>query len=225
MDERDKKIDITKSDLTDKSLVVIQNASLIVPLLGSVLSNIFGGIATGRKLKRINEVLINFASDIRQLNLNSSKYIESEDFEEILESTLLRISRERSQAKRTLYKNYLVSAVNLEATFEDYKKKQYFETLDQLHPLDIIFLKAILQDTVPEELKDITQASYLGTLKIRTENKYNDEEINDVVKKLNELGITNLPHINGLIVAEHARNLKRKIHKFGHEFLKFIQLS
>ncbi len=202
-------------------LDLVQYVTAAIPHLGGVLSSIFGGVATGRKFKRIKEVITKLADDLAEMQDSSEEYLRSEDFEDILDQTLLKIAREHNAEKRLIYKRLLQNAILSKLSYEQFFRLRFLRTIEELHPVDIAILRAILQPPKPEEEEGLTSGSFIGTLKMRTELA--DERIIErIVGNLNRLGITNIDSLKVLMNVHGSREMRHKVTNYGKELIAYI---
>jgi hypothetical protein len=82
-----------------------------IPGLGSVLGAVLGGWSVGRRLQRVVAAVDQLRWDLEETRGGLSEvqrsYLRSEQFEEVLEGTLRRVSIEPSDEKRRLYGAFL----------------------------------------------------------------------------------------------------------------------
>jgi len=212
---------ISRPDSIEKAADLTHYVMGLVPGLGNVLAGIFSGIASGRRFERIKEVVTLLALEVRAVDQKASEYISTEDFEDIFYQTLVRVSQERREEKRRIYKTFLKAAIINQLGYDDFKQQRILSLLDELHPLDIAILKAILEEPKPQEERGLVSGSPIGTLKLRTRG-LNDEQIQELVTNLNRLGITNLQNIETLMTIHGARDLRHNVTRMGLELCKYI---
>lgn len=109
---KDNSKSLVKFDDKEKILDIASFVSSAVPWVGGPVSNVLGGISTGRKIQRVNDLLHEFSEDLRGFKSEVSEdYVKTEDFEDLLEQTLRRASEERNEEKRKILQSFLVEAV------------------------------------------------------------------------------------------------------------------
>ena len=62
---------LMKFDDKDKILDIMSFVTSAVPWVGGPVSNVLGGISTGRKIQRVNELLHEFSEDLRNFKLRN----------------------------------------------------------------------------------------------------------------------------------------------------------
>lgn len=130
-------------DSGDTALDVAAFVASAAPWIGGPISNVLGGISTGRKFKRVSEALHGLAEDLRNFKSEvSEKYVKTEDFEELLEETLRRIATERAEEKRRVYRQFLVESIKNPGPPYD-EQLRLLRTLEQIQPAHLGVLLAL----------------------------------------------------------------------------------
>jgi hypothetical protein len=218
-----REMQIAFSDRKTQVLELLQYATSLVPTVGGLLSSVFGGLASGRKFQRIEEVVRGLLTELKGIHQQHEAYIRSEDFEDIFEQALSRSARERNESKRILIKDFLSNAVRTELSYDDYVRLRVMRILEEILPLDIIVLVAMLQAPNDQESAGLVSGSPMGTLKMRTaEHQLQEEQLKDIVSNLNRMGLTNLTSLTTMMTASGARDLRHSITKYGHEIIGLI---
>ena len=189
-----------------------------VPWIGGPVSNVLGGISTGRKLARIREILEGVVVDLAEFQSDvSESYVNTEEFEELLEQTLRRGADERNEAKRRIYGAFLTDVI--ESPGETYDEQiRFLRTLEVLQPDHLKVLRALSQDPDPDPgmmgSPDDTLCRRLPRLE--------KTRIEDLVSQLNDLQVTNLTSLKVMMTGRGAENLQHSITQYGQRFLRFI---
>lgn len=192
--------------------------SSMIPVLGGPISSVLSGLSQDQKMARVNEVLWGLANEIRHLSEESENYVKSEDFQELLEETLRRVHRERSEEKRRTYRDFLVGAV--QSPGEPYDEQvRFLRVLEELQSDNIRVLRAVIQEPNPNPPYSI--GSIGRTLKERLPDM-EDSSIADLVAQLNDLKITNMP-LGGMMTAAGAQDLRGRLTPFGRRFVRYLQ--
>src|SRR5262245_5026146 len=99
----------TKAEAALDIVAVVTSA---VPYLGGPVSSVLAGASVGRKFDRVREVLAGVAEDLRGFKSEATeRYVQTEDFADLLDKTLRQAGEERTEEKRQLYRSFLVNAI------------------------------------------------------------------------------------------------------------------
>src|SRR5947209_1064802 len=72
-------------------------SNVLVPWIGGPIANVLSGLAVGRKIDRVNEVVEGLGRDLRDFKSAASEaYVKTDAFEDLLERTLRQAAEERS---------------------------------------------------------------------------------------------------------------------------------
>jgi hypothetical protein len=190
------------------------------PVLGGPLSNIFSGLSAGRRFQRIRVVILELEKEIDDLSEEQAEYVRGEDFEDLLRETLERVSNERLEAKRRLYRDFLFNVIRESAG--DYDERfRFLRILEQLQLDHFAVLRAMDQPPGPEEAESVLAGSRMNTLRGRLPEVSN-EHLDDLVTELGDLRITS-GSLGGMVTGPSAVNLRPLITPFGHRLLEFIR--
>jgi hypothetical protein len=195
-------------------------ASVVLPpWLSGPVAHVLGGMGLGRKLERINEVLRGVTEELRDFKSEASEtYVKTEEFEELLESTLVQSARERSEEKRQMLRSYLVGAIrSASESYED--GKRFLQVFDQLQTTHISILRALAQ--APTEDHGLV-GSPIQTLRKRLP-ELPQGSIGEAIDQMNALRITNLSSLNTMMTARGATDLRHAITPLGHKLISFIK--
>ncbi len=203
---------------TETALDIATYIASAVPWIGGPVSAVLGGISIGRKFSRVKEVLEGLASDLAELHSEKSeKYVNTEDFEELLEQTLKRVSEERSEEKRRIYRAFLTNAI--ESPGESYDEQiRFIRTLDILQPDHLKIVRALSQS--PDPSSGI-MGSPSSTLHRRLP-EFEDTRIGELIAQLNDLRVTNMTSLMVMMTASGAEDLRHSITPYGKRFLQYI---
>jgi hypothetical protein len=134
---------------TETALDLASFMTSAVPWIGGPVSNVLGGISTGRKFDRVREVLEGVAEDLQNFRSEvSEQYVKTEQFEELLEETLKRTAGERAEEKRRVYRAFLSQSIKHPGEPYD-EQLGVLRTLEQLQPAHLQVLVAL--DSEPDE--------------------------------------------------------------------------
>ncbi len=88
MEEKSKEI-LPESTKKETILDTVAAITSIAPWVGEPVSSVLSGMSISRKMKRVNEVLLNIAQGIKGFESEIPKnYVKTEEFQELLEETL-----------------------------------------------------------------------------------------------------------------------------------------
>jgi len=223
----ERNVEMTKNDT--KSLVkfddkekILDIASLVtsaVPWIGGPVSNVLGGISTGRKIQRAHELLFGLSEDLKDFKSEiSEEFVKTEDFEDLLEQTLRRTSEERNEEKRKILKSFLVEAVkNPGEQYDD--QLRFLKIQENIYSDHIKVIKALM--VAPDQSRGGLSGSPSQTLRERIP-EMDDNRINDLVQQLNDLRITNLQSLNTMMTASGAQDLRHSVTALGKRFIKYL---
>lgn len=80
---------------TDQALELAGVASAAIPWLSGPLSAVLSGVSFGRKIDRVKEVVNGIVADLHQFKSEASeKYVQTDEFQDLLEAALRRASEE-----------------------------------------------------------------------------------------------------------------------------------
>jgi hypothetical protein len=212
---------LIKFDDKDKILDIISFVTSAVPWVGGPVSNVLGGISTGRKIQRVNELLHEFSEDLRNFKSEvSEEYVKTEDFEDLLEQTLRRTSEERNDKKRKILKSFLVEAVKNPGEQYD-EQLRFLKLLENIYGDHIMVLQALMEPPSPNPGMMGSPSQTLGE---RLPDMDRDR-IKDLVQQLNDLRITNLQSLNTMMTGSGAEDLRHSVTALGKRFIKYLEES
>jgi hypothetical protein len=207
------------STSTETALDVASFVSSAVPWIGGPVSNVLGGISAGRKLNRIKEVLSSIATELVEFKSEASEtYVASEDFEELLEYALRRVSEERSDEKRQIYALFLLDSI--QSPGESYDEQiRFLRTLEELQADHLRIIKALSQ--LPGDVQNMMTGSPDRTLMSRLP-EFGEAKITDLVQQLNAMRLTNLTTLKIMMTATGAEDLRHSVTAYGNRFLRYL---
>ncbi len=214
----DKKELIPASTKKETALNIAALISSAVPWIGGPVSNVLGGMSSGRKLGRVREVLESLANDLSEVKTDvSENYVKTEEFEDILEQTLKRAGEERNEEKRHLYKAFLTDAIKSPGESYD-DQLRLLRTFEEISPDHIRALKAMSQEP---ERRPGRLGSPIQTLRERLP-EFSDQRIEEIVNLLNDKRITNINSLQVMMTGQGASDLRHVITDYGKKILKYI---
>lgn len=206
------------ADSIETALDVAAFVGSAVPWFGGPVSNVLGGMSLGRKLGRVREVLRSLTDDLESLESEVSiNYVKTEAFEDILEQALKRVSEERNEEKRQLYKAFLSSTIKLPGETYD-EQLRLLRTFEELVPEHLHMLKALMKEPDPNPG---SMGSPNQTLIERLPDM-NQNRIEEIINQLNDMRITNLGSLKVMMTGHGAQDLRHRITPYGLKILSFI---
>jgi hypothetical protein len=208
----------------ETALDISATAASIAPWIGVPISNILGGISTGRKLSRVNTCLQELGRQIEAVHDEAAEsFVKTEDFEDLLEETLRRVAMERNEEKRRLYGDFLVNNVGC-PDLEYERRLKLLKTLENTQSSHIAVLKALAQPPTQSEV-DRSMGSIGETLRSRLPDVA--EQLNTITEELERLDLaSNLAKsLHTMMTARGAAELHNRISPFGREFMEFLAES
>ncbi len=203
---------------TERALDVAAFVANLVPWLGGPIAGVLSGIGTDRKIDRINEVVIGLAEKLRDVESDAAKqYVETEEFEELLEQTLRQVAIERHEEKRRIYRDFLIGAIV--APGEPYdEQRRFLRTMEELQPEHLRVLKALSQ---PPKPANGIMGSPISTLRGRLPD-FSDDKIEERIQQLNDLRVTNMTSLKTMMTPQGAENLTYAITAYGSRFVQYL---
>jgi hypothetical protein len=114
------------------------------PILGGAISSTLSGMAADRRFEQVRGVILDLESRLDDLSAEQGDYIRSEDFEDLFRETLRRVENERNEAKRHLYRDFLLGTIHDPGGDYD-ERLRILRALEQLQPDHIAVLRAMDQ--------------------------------------------------------------------------------
>lgn len=192
-----------------------------VPWIGGPVSAVLAGVSLNRKIERIRDVLIDMAEQIKDVTSETAKsYVQTEDFQDLLEKTLQESANERVEEKRKAYAAFLANDISSPEHSYD-EKLRILRTLEEVQTDHIRMLKAFSQEP---DYKSIIGS--IGSVRQTLEKRlpgFDDNKITDFTDQLIRMGLIDSTRLNTMMTARGAEELQRIITPYGHRFLAFIQ--
>lgn len=218
----DQNLDILPpSEGAERSLDIAATVASIVPWLGGPISQVLGGMSIDRKLKRVYDVLTQLADQVKDLDPGTSKqYVETEDFQDLLEESLRRVVLERSEAKRRAYSCFLAQDISQPSRQEYDEKLRMLRTLEELQDDHLRIIKAIKREPVVGAEYGYV-GSIIDTLRRRLPDM-SEDRIQDLTGQLVDLKVLNALSLNTMMTSAGAEDLRGRMTTYGERFFKFI---
>jgi cadmium resistance protein CadD (predicted permease) len=183
-------------DKKDKEYILegtIKGLITFIPVIGGLIGSLLSDTLADRKEQRLNDFLKDMkdAIDENKERLNSD-FISKVDFLDVFEATTNKIANERSDEKRSAFKNILLNGIlSPNYTYDDIENQM--RILDQLNADHILLLKFFKSPkTFNSEAAQINSGTYLGFFRALLPNwefdylkdHLNDLEINRLIENL-----------------------------------------
>jgi hypothetical protein len=209
---------VPTADAKQLAIEVAAFATSAIPYVGGPISNVLSGVGTVRRINRVREVVDQLAKDLAGFKSEvTAEYVQTEEFEELLERTLRQASEERSEEKRRIYAAFLADDIKAPGPSYD-EKMRFLRTLEELQPDHLAVLKALsLQPDA--NLGSIGSPSQ--TLSRRLP-QISGAHISELVAQLNAMRVTNLQSLKVMMTGHGAADLRHSITEYGHRFLKYL---
>ncbi len=190
----------------------------LVPWLGGPIAGVLSGIGTDRKINRINNLLIGLAEKLLDFESEAAKqYVQTEEFEELLEQTLRQVAAERHEEKRRMYRDFLIGAII--SPGEPYDEQiRFLRTMEELQLEHLRVLKAVSQP--PKPVNGIV-GSPITTLKGRLPD-FSESQIEERIQQLNDLRVTNMTSLKTMMTPQGAENLTHAVTAYGTRFVQYL---
>ena len=214
-------IGLPAATTTEKALDISATIASFAPWIGGPVSSVLSGISTGRKMSRVNECLQELGKRIEAVHSDAAeKFVQTEDFEDLLEETLRRVALERNEEKRRLYGDFLVNNV-AEPDFEYERRLKMLKVLEEIQMSHILVLRALAQPPTQREMDGMI-GSVEDTLQGRASSVAG--ELGSIAKELERFDLaTNVVNsMRVMMTASGAADLRRKVTPFGEQFMTFL---
>jgi len=215
----DEHLDLSASDSAEKFKTAVGLLIQAVPYLGSPLGSMMLGSLTSRKLDRVADFLNCLRDDLETLKDDLSEdYLKSDEFEEILDETLQRVAKERTEAKRVAFRNFLTGEMkNRMASYDD--QIRVLRVIENLQEQHILVLRAIDQEPNPDP--HAISGSIEGTLVSRVGGLSGDQ-ITELVSQLNDMRIVRIASTRTMMTAHGAEDLRGRLTDLGRKLIQYI---
>lgn len=211
---------IPQDTTTDKALDVgaFVSAVLPIPWLAPAVSFVLGGISNQRKIKRIHEALQQLNEEMGDFRSEASeKYVNSEEFDELLERTLQQIANERYEEKRNMYGRFLAGAIK--SPGEPYDEQiRFLRDLEVLQADHIRIFNAMLQE--PDPNSNVYIGSTMTTLTERLSDTP-EARLRELVAQLNDMRLISGIG-NTMVTAKTAVDLRNNFTPYGRRFVRYL---
>lgn len=215
-------INLRATTRVETGLDIAATVASLAPWIGGPISNILGGISTGRKMDRINSCFQELGRRIESVhNRTAEEFVKTEEFADLLEETLRRVALERNKEKRRLYGDFLVN--NIGHPNLDYERRlKMLKVLEDIRMSHVAVLKALAQTPTRHEA-DKMMGSVEDTLSSRAPEVAG--EMNAIAKDLERLDLSAnlLSSMKVMMTGHGAAELRSRITDFGRQFMDFLR--
>ena len=206
--------------MPETALDLSATVTSLVPWVGGAVSNVLGGISTGRRFNRVRNILLELSDQLQEFKSEvSESYVKTEEFEELLRRTLQQAADELNEEKRRIYRDFLIDAIKSPGKPYD-EQLRFLRMIENIQPDHIRVLKALSQP--PDLQPNASVGSPRATLAKRLPDIPRNH-IEELINQLNDMRITNLTSMGITMTAQGAEELTDSITSFGSQFLRFIR--
>jgi hypothetical protein len=178
-------------------------------MLGGPISNIFSSVSTNRKFARVKELIYGLSKDLEGFKSKvSEEYIQTEEFEELLEQTLVKSANEKNEKKRHLFRKFLETSIKNPSSNYD-EQVRFLRVIGDMQIDQLRIIKSLLEK--PQEGPDGVKGLQFPSLLAILEGMDRDVA-RDLIIHLNSLCVTELMAKGDMIVFT----------PFGKRFIKYI---
>ena len=210
---------VPEDNSNEKITEIVSTITSAIPYLGGPINSIISGALTKRRLARIIDFLNDLAKDLSNFKTEvNNEYIQTDDFEELFENTLLKVAEERNEKKRIFYKSFLINSMKFPQDSYD-EKNQILKQLEQLQIGHIFIIKAILGK--PDPNPSGISGSIGNTLDKRIA-ELSKEQIYELLSQLQDMRITKLTDPNAMLTAHGAEDIRGGLTNSGRKLIKYI---
>ena len=211
------------ADLTfeEAALDVAGFSATIIPLVGGPIGHLLAGASTERKWRRLRDFVLELDHDLADLeDALAAEYVRTEDFEEIMEETLVRVSRERSDRKCRMFRTFSAGDIRSAGGTPSYDQKiEFLRDLESVQPAHIELIAALVAETVvpgASSRRHVLRSRLAGWV---------DDDLTSALGDLARLGLANhnSPQNLGTMVTEQgAHQTAALLTARGHQFRSFL---
>ena len=196
----------------EKIFDLLSLSSSVIPTLGGPISNIFSSISVNRKIERVKEVIHGLSKDLDGFKSEvSEEYVQTEEFEELFEQTLIKSANERNRQKRQLFRNFLEKSIKNPTVNYD-EQVRFLRVIEDMQIDHLRIIRSLIER--PQEDTDGVKGLQLPSLLAILEDMDRDRA-RDLIIHLNSLCVTELRTEGDLLIFT----------PFGKRFINFIMES
>jgi hypothetical protein len=206
------------STTPETALDIAAAISSMAPWIGGPISSVLMGMSLTRKLERVKAVLMDMTGQIKDIKSDTTKkYVNTDEFQDLLEKALRQAAEERSEEKRRAYANFLASDIKSPGQPYDEKIRilQHLEVLQADH---IRILKALMQKP------DYSDSHMIGSIIQTLQKRLPDisvDRIKDLAQQLTDMRMANLTILTSTMTARGAEELQSTITPHGQRFIAY----
>lgn len=218
-DENDDIVPVDSNADRALDIGAFMTAVLPIPWLAPAVSFVLSGISNQRKFDRIKDALGQLNEKLKDFKSEASEtYVQSEEFQDLLEQTLSKVAAERNEEKRKIYGRFLAGAI--ETPGEPYDEQiRFLRDLDVLQPDHLRIFRAMLESPDPNSTADIGLHEF-DTLMKRLPD-IDEEKLRDLVAQLANLRMIWVV-TNRKVSGSLALDLRNFFTPYGKRFLKYL---
>jgi hypothetical protein len=194
------------NDSMGKTLDLLSIPLSLIPTVGSLLSSVLSGVSTDLKFKRVQELLKGFSKDFNELKSKvSTRYMQTEEFEDLFEKTLTKTANEQNKEKRKLFRKFLKNSIKNPTVKHD-EQIRFLNVLEELQIDELRVIKSIQKK--PQKGTNGLQFPSLHSILKDLER----DELRDLIMHLDNMCVTEIVDNGGMHV----------LTPFGKRFIKYI---
>lgn len=144
----------------EKMEITIQSGLQLIPYIGGALSTLYFGTKQEKKFKRIESFYQEFASQIKQLQLQLPpvQIHDPDQLSALIEELNEKVEREHTEQKRTYLKRYLLSTLSLPTNNLNFDERRFFlDLLNNMTLLECDLLVFLYQHKQPLRVGNINK--------------------------------------------------------------------
>jgi hypothetical protein len=201
----------------EESLAIL---TAVIPGVGGPVSAYLADRASERKMNRFAEVLVLVAQRIDEVGSEVAQdYVRTEDFEELFEETMLRVTRARSEEKRRLYASFLIHDITHPAAEPFDEKLRFLRTLEDLQPAHMVVVHALLAETD----EDLMMGSPITEIAKRLPAMA-EATIEERIGELAELGLViQNPSLRTMMTGHGAQKTAHFVTPYGRRLVAYLE--
>lgn len=202
----------------DKALTAASILTALVPWVGGAISEALGTVTAERKLRRVYDVLQQMNDRIRGLESDEAKdYVQTDEFHDLVDTTLRQAQTERSEEKRKCYGRFLARDINYPGKPYD-EKLRILRTLEELQEDHLRIIQAMRH--APN-----SNAGGFGSLVETLHQRLPDmpeERIKDLGEQLTDMKVALLEGLYTMMTSHGAQELRTRFTPYGTSLLEYI---
>lgn len=204
----------------ERQSLIMSTIASAAPWIGGPIANVMNARSSDRKLKRVYDTIDVVAKNAARIESDATKkYVQTEDFEDLLEATLRRASEERKDYKRSIYGEFIIR--ELESPLQKYdEQEEMLKTIERLRLEHIQVLRAFAQEP-DSELAEM-MGSIGGTLNKRVPQVHKALQA-EVVEDLKSMRLITSVNTTITITGSGANDLRGAVTPRGARIIEYTE--